>query len=78
VSETYTIVRGRDPVAIICLLCHAVSYNLNDVERHYCGACHLFHDVVEQCRRDVANGASHDCGEWRTARGLCALCGAEV
>lgn len=29
---------------ILCLQCGRTSYNKNDVERRYCGACHVFHD----------------------------------
>lgn len=41
-SETgYLLVEaGR---AIMCLRCGAVSHNPTDVEQHYCGACHVFH-----------------------------------
>jgi hypothetical protein len=60
--------------AIRCLLCGAVSVNAGDVDNKYCGRCHLFHDLVGACRRDVAQGSGHDCYEWETARHHCALC----
>lgn len=63
---------------IHCLLCDAISHNRNDVEQRYCGACHLFHDAVGTGRLLVAHGGTHECSEWPTARGLCALCGSEV
>jgi hypothetical protein len=61
-------------VAIRCLLCGSVSVNASDVAHKYCGRCHLFHDLVADCRRDVARGSGHDCYEWETARHHCALC----
>jgi len=63
---------------IHCLLCDSISHNRHDVENRYCGACHLFHDIVEEGRRLVVYGAAHECSEWAPARGLCALCGGEV
>ena len=59
---------------ICCRHCDAVSANPRDVEHKYCGRCHLFHELVEECRRAVSTGSAHDCGEWRTGRGRCALC----
>lgn len=32
------------PDAITCLTCHRTSHNQGDVEHHYCGHCHVFHD----------------------------------
>jgi hypothetical protein len=32
--------------AIRCLLCGRTSFNAGDVENHYCGACHRFHDAL--------------------------------
>lgn len=32
------------------------------------------HHEVNELRRDVANGAGHECSEWWDARGRCALC----
>lgn len=29
---------------IRCLHCRRVSFNQNDVEQRYCGACHVFHE----------------------------------
>ncbi|WP_233854149.1 hypothetical protein [Paraburkholderia sp. HD33-4] len=29
---------------IRCRLCGRISWNPNDVEQRYCGACHVFHD----------------------------------
>lgn len=39
---TYTI--AADNRSITCLRCRMTSYNLNDIEQHYCGHCHVFHD----------------------------------
>jgi hypothetical protein len=41
-NSTYCIV--LDGEAILCKLCKRISYNRNDVERLYCGACHKFHE----------------------------------
>jgi hypothetical protein len=30
--------------AIGCFMCGSVSWNPNDVNAHYCGNCHMFHD----------------------------------
>lgn len=38
----YTI--SADGGSITCGNCGLVSYNKNDVEQHYCGRCHIFHD----------------------------------
>lgn len=70
VAPTYRIVADT----IVCLLCGSMSANSGDVRNRYCGRCHLSHDLVQSCRQSLAEGATHDCGEWRTARGLCALC----
>jgi hypothetical protein len=72
--------RGHHPrelagaLVIRCLLCGAASANLNDVRYRYCVRCHLFHDVVAEARRAHRQGATHDCGEWLTAAGACAVC----
>jgi len=29
---------------IKCLICGLTSYNPADVQNHYCGNCHIFHD----------------------------------
>ncbi len=44
--------KGKDPVetfvikdgAITCKRCRMTSHNLTDVQQHYCGHCHVFHD----------------------------------
>jgi hypothetical protein len=64
---------------IECLLCGAVSANLNDIAHRYCGACHLFHDAVAEARRLARDPrATHECHEWPTARHVCAVCGQPV
>lgn len=40
--ETFTV--SADGKSITCKRCKRTSYNSNDVERHYCGFCHVFHD----------------------------------
>lgn len=62
-------------LAIRCLLCESVSHHPADIEHRYCGRCHLWHDAVAMGLTLVAEGGTHDCGEWRTARNVCALCG---
>jgi hypothetical protein len=59
---------------IHCRLCGSVSFSPDDRVNRYCGRCHLSHDLVAQARRMVASGGSHECSDWRTARGECALC----
>ncbi len=34
------IVGGRQ--GILCLFCDSLSWNMHDVQRKYCGACHTF------------------------------------
>lgn len=31
---------------ITCLHCNLTSYNPNDIERHFCGKCKVFHDDI--------------------------------
>lgn len=63
---------------ICCALCDAVSSHPGDVANKYCARCHLFHELVQDCREAVRRGATHDCGEWRTGRDRCALCEREL
>jgi hypothetical protein len=39
---------GSAYTSITCLLCNRLSYNPNDVEKKYCGNCHIFHDQVHK------------------------------
>ena len=74
-APTYELIEAEGVRAIRCLLCGAVSANANDRRQRYCGRCHLFHDDVYYLRGLVATrGSGHDCSDWRTARGVCALC----
>jgi len=77
-GRTYVIgvVHGR--AAITCRLCDRISELPGDVQQRYCSRCHLFHDSVAEGRRLVADGGTHECHEWRTYRGVCALCAALV
>ena len=34
------------PPSITCPQCGRTSYNRNDIEQKYCGACHRFHDEM--------------------------------
>jgi hypothetical protein len=36
--------RRRDIPSFTCPYCFRTSYNKNDIESRYCGACHLFVD----------------------------------
>jgi hypothetical protein len=67
---TYELLAG----AIRCQLCGSVSYAPGDIAHRYCGHCHLFHDAVQAGRAMHHEGTSHECGEWRTGRGVCAIC----
>jgi hypothetical protein len=59
--------------AIRCRFCDSLSVLPGDVEHRYCARCHLFHQAVAAARHLAATG-THECHEWRTARGRCALC----
>lgn len=72
---TFELDTGAGRPAIRCLLCSRISQNTGDVEHRYCGQCHLFHDAVADARRLYTAGAPHECDEWPTARGVCAVCG---
>ena len=77
-NETFELVRvGRDEPAIRCLLCGSISTHPKDlaIANRYCGRCHLFHDAVGAARAMHAEGATHECEEWRTAKDTCAVCG---
>lgn len=62
------------PMQIACLLCEQVSAHPRDVQERYCGACHLFHDDVKGARERHEQGITHQCRDWQTARGACAIC----
>lgn len=36
-----------DGRAILCLVCHRLSYHPKDVRERYCGYCHTFHTRKE-------------------------------
>ncbi|MBA7533406.1 hypothetical protein ES705_25645 [subsurface metagenome] len=42
--DTYEILYNG--IAIKCLICGLISYNLNDVKSKYCGHCHIFHEEL--------------------------------
>lgn len=72
---TYFVIwRDGGPI-IVCRLCGASSALPADVHNAYCARCHVFHALVAQARAGHADGAGHECGEWRTAAGACAVCG---
>lgn len=73
--QTFRIETTHGVPAIRCLLCNRVSELPGDVENRYCGRCHLFLDSVAFARRMIAEGGTtHECDEWRTFAGRCALC----
>ncbi len=37
---------SEDGKSITCLRCKRTSYHPRDVEHHYCGFCHVFHDDI--------------------------------
>lgn len=75
---TYELLATGEHVAFACKLCGSVSTNTHDIARLYCGRCHLFHDAVRAVRQLAAEGGSHECAEWVTGRGYCAVCGASL
>lgn len=40
--DTFTV--AEDGKSITCKRCGKTSFNMNDVEHHYCGYCHVCHD----------------------------------
>ena len=36
---------------ILCLACNRLSWNVNDVQHHYCGHCHVFLDDLPEMLR---------------------------
>jgi hypothetical protein len=79
---TFRIEVVDDCWTIVCLLCGAQSAHPKDLDQRYCNRCHLFHDVVHAARRLAATRtrtrSTHDCHEWRTALGVCAVCGRDL
>lgn len=49
-NPSYEIIAGKNgwPDTIKCLLCGAMTNNLNDVTWKYCAACDVSHDQVHQ------------------------------
>lgn len=43
---TVTFHVSEDGKSIKCLRCRRTSHNQNDVDKHYCGCCHVFHDDI--------------------------------
>ena len=74
-KETYLIVikkneNSTEEKGIWCLHCHQTSWNENDVEKKYCGNCHIFHKdpksvkdfQKKQVEKDIENKAIEDAG----------------
>ncbi len=50
-EQGLTYQRLRTPegfLAIRCLRCGRISYNLNDYQARYCGNCHQFHEFLAE------------------------------
>jgi hypothetical protein len=77
-APTFVVDTRHGRPVIVCHLCGAVSASAHDIKQRYCGRCHLFHAIVADGRALLAAGGTHDCGEWATGRGVCALCGQEM
>lgn len=75
---TYELTTLGDRPALRCRLCHSISVLEGDIANRYCGRCHLFLESVEAARYLHQNGGTHECGEWQTARGVCAVCEATM
>lgn len=75
IAGLYEILHTHGIAAIRCGLCDRISESRFEVERRYCARCRLFFDAVEQARKLHAEGATHECSEWTTWRGACAVCG---
>lgn len=74
-ERTYDLVTVAGRKAIRCRLCGRISEAAREVAARVCDRCRMSHDVVAEARAAVADGAGHECDEWQTARGLCAVCG---
>ena len=72
---TFSILETTDGPAIECGLCRRVSHHHGDIANRYCGACHIWHDVLAEARFAMRSGGTHECGEWRTAVSTCGVCG---
>jgi hypothetical protein len=77
-SFTYDLLIVDDLAGIRCHFCGRTSLNRGDVDHLYCAHCHLFHQHVAEARVERQNGATHDCGDWRTARAICAVCDVSI
>lgn len=42
--------------SITCKICGCTSFNVEDVARHYCGRCHVFHDDLWPPGREMLIG----------------------
>lgn len=62
-------VLSADGLSIHCLRCHGTSQSPADVEKHYCGFCHQFHDDVLQMFT-IYESPSDAPGKWAVRRFL--------
>lgn len=81
VVHTFTI--AEDGKSITCLRCNKTSYNSNDVDKHYCGWCGVYHDDIWPPARKAwmkttppPKPAFHGMGEYPSLEDMedCAVC----
>lgn len=77
IAPTYIVLSTLTRPYILCLLCRRASFHPTDIAERYCGWCHVSHDALAIARRLHADGGTHECHEWPTAVGTCAVCGRE-
>jgi ribosomal protein L37E len=75
-DPTFTLSAQDGHPFIQCELCGLRSFHPTDIAQQYCGRCHLFHQQVRDARKLHADGFTHECHEWPTAKDVCAVCGA--
>lgn len=77
-APTYELMTVVGCPAIRCRLCGSVSCAPGDITHRWCGRCHIGHDIVAAGRQLHADRGVHQCRNWRTALGECAICGKPV
>lgn len=46
IAQTFLLTNSEHGLAFTCLRCLRTSHSPKDVEHHYCGHCHAFHDDI--------------------------------
>jgi len=64
---------GAAPPSITCPRCGMTSYNRNDIEQKYCGACHRFHDEMAHDEGCVCRNCGHPASKHGEG-GTCRVC----